>query len=642
VTANPVDIIADALQAAGKKVKWYGDKLTAQCPAHDDNEPSLSVAAGKTRDAVVHCHAGCSPDDVLKAIGLHWTDLGPKKLDGPRRQVARYIYRDEGADPLFSVVRYEPKTFRQERWHNGQWHSGLGDTRRVIYNLPIVKAAAASGETVWICEGEKDADALTAIGLVATCNPMGAGAWRNEYSHQLAGVANVIIVADNDLPGLEHARIVERSLPDANVTIVKAAKGKDAYDHLVVHQLGIDEFVPWDGINPTDAPASESPFVDFPKLFADDTPTEDWVLWPIIPRGRAVSFYAGAKQGKSTILLAIVAAVCTGRKVLGVEVQPPVHVLYLDYEMTRADLKDRLVELGYGETDNWDHLHYALIPSLPPLDTDAGAQACLALAQSVGAEVVVIDTYGRAVLGEEDKADTTRAFYRYTGMALKAAGIAWARLDHSGKDGDKGARGSSAKNDDVDIVWRLQRTEDHVTLTRTHTRVPWGMDRIEIDKIETDDGVTVYRMAGGRGYAAGTKDLAEVLDRLGVAHDATQRQVRAVLKDHAVKAKTTVLADAMRYRRESLLGGNHSGITSYPQAGNHSGITDHDSAYPLVVSGNHSGNHRESLSTAVKESIPPLEGGIDTCPEESDWLHRLNERIATPTEEQPIADPWDL
>ena len=36
-------------------------------------------------------------------------------------------------------------------------------------------------------EGEKDADALTALGLTATCNPMGAGKWRDSYTATLAG-----------------------------------------------------------------------------------------------------------------------------------------------------------------------------------------------------------------------------------------------------------------------------------------------------------------------------------------------------------------------------------------------------------------------------------------------------------------------
>jgi len=46
----------------------------AKCPAHDDKSPSLSI-----RDTdgtiLIHCFAECSPDDVLAAIGLSFSDL---------------------------------------------------------------------------------------------------------------------------------------------------------------------------------------------------------------------------------------------------------------------------------------------------------------------------------------------------------------------------------------------------------------------------------------------------------------------------------------------------------------------------------------------------------------------------------------
>jgi putative DNA primase/helicase len=44
-----------------------------QCPTHIDDDPSLSVTdAGDT--VLLHCHAGCETDDVLRALGLSWTE----------------------------------------------------------------------------------------------------------------------------------------------------------------------------------------------------------------------------------------------------------------------------------------------------------------------------------------------------------------------------------------------------------------------------------------------------------------------------------------------------------------------------------------------------------------------------------------
>ena len=47
---------------------------TALCPAHDDKNPSLSVKGEKDR-ILVHCFAGCQPEEIVKALGLHMNDL---------------------------------------------------------------------------------------------------------------------------------------------------------------------------------------------------------------------------------------------------------------------------------------------------------------------------------------------------------------------------------------------------------------------------------------------------------------------------------------------------------------------------------------------------------------------------------------
>jgi hypothetical protein len=88
------------------------------------------------------------------------------------------------------------------------------------------------------------AAALERAGAAATCNPGGAGKWRDEYAETLVG-ATVVIVADRDKPGRKHARQVETSLRKAgcSVQVVEAAEGKDAADHLAAG-YGLDDFQP--------------------------------------------------------------------------------------------------------------------------------------------------------------------------------------------------------------------------------------------------------------------------------------------------------------------------------------------------------------------------------------------------------------
>jgi hypothetical protein len=101
--------------------------------------------------------------------------------------VAEYDYRGEQGELLFQVVRFEPKDFRQRRPDgHGGWIWGLGNVRRVLYRLPEL-LKAPSEQPVFVVEGEKDVDALIAMGLSATTCPMGAGKWLPEYSESLRG-----------------------------------------------------------------------------------------------------------------------------------------------------------------------------------------------------------------------------------------------------------------------------------------------------------------------------------------------------------------------------------------------------------------------------------------------------------------------
>ena len=176
----------------------------ALCPAHEDKNPSLSINE-KDGKLLFYCHRGCNTRDVLAAVGLTFSDLNGTPQ---RKEVAQYDYLDETGDTLFQVVRYHPKDFRQRRPDgSGGWTPNLNGTRRVIYNLPAVIAA----ELVYVVEGEKDVETAKGLGIVATCNPSGAGKWKDEYSEFLKG-KNVVIIADKDAPGRKHAREVAASL----------------------------------------------------------------------------------------------------------------------------------------------------------------------------------------------------------------------------------------------------------------------------------------------------------------------------------------------------------------------------------------------------------------------------------------------
>lgn len=145
-----------------------------------------------------------------EAVAWLKSNLGIELPVTARQPVATYPYTDEDGAELFQVVRYEPKDFRQRRPDGrGGWIWNLHGVRRVPFHLP--QLLAADGRTVHVVEGEKDVLALEGLGLVATCNPGGAGKWRQEFAGYFRG-ADVVILPDNDAPGEEHARQVAASL----------------------------------------------------------------------------------------------------------------------------------------------------------------------------------------------------------------------------------------------------------------------------------------------------------------------------------------------------------------------------------------------------------------------------------------------
>jgi hypothetical protein len=148
-----------------------------------------------------------------------------------------YHYRAADGSVVHETVRYKnPKKFRQRRpLGNSSYEWNLNGITPILYRLPELLAADVAAR-VFVVEGEKDADLLASLGLVVTCNPMGAGAWRDHYSDALRD-RHVVVVPDNDQAGRDHAQQVALSLhsKSASVRIVElpglAEKG-DASDFL--------------------------------------------------------------------------------------------------------------------------------------------------------------------------------------------------------------------------------------------------------------------------------------------------------------------------------------------------------------------------------------------------------------------------
>jgi hypothetical protein len=222
MTGVAYERVLDALRQHNRKVhQTRPGQASAQCPAHDDHSPSLSITSveGQT---LIYCHAGCDSSNVIAAVGLSMRDL----YDNPRGPTYTY---DDGR----IVHRTPSKQFRQSGNTNGH--------KPTLYRLSKIQSAVFDDKTIWLVEGEKDVHAIEALGEVATTAPMGAKNFHKVDVGPLNG-AKIKAIVDNDDAGREWQQQVIEQLDGVaeSLEFYRAKIGKDAADHIAAG-YGLDE-----------------------------------------------------------------------------------------------------------------------------------------------------------------------------------------------------------------------------------------------------------------------------------------------------------------------------------------------------------------------------------------------------------------
>ena len=257
--------------------------------------------------------------------------------------------------------------------------------------------------------------------------------------------------------------------------------------------------------------------------FLEEEPGEpDWLPGGLVERGSQNALVGEGKVGKSLFMFELASAMSTGRPYLADEEErKPARVLYVDQENSLQDLRRRADALGLGP-DDLSNLVYLPFPSFGPLNTAKGAEALLAEVSRYGAEVVILDTISRMIEGNENDSQPWLDLYRYLHVRLKADGIGSWRLDHFGKDHERGARGNSAKTQDVDSVWELRAGggPGKLLLKRTHTRTGLGPDLLQLIRKGRpgEHGTTTHVTATDvldLMSAGGVAEVVALLDRHG-------------------------------------------------------------------------------------------------------------------------------
>jgi putative DNA primase/helicase len=208
---------------------------TARCPAHSDQQNSLSVAHREGR-WLLKCHAGCKVEDITKALGIGLPDLFDNKRRGRGRPfnpssnrataqpsgltldayaVAKHLPVEFLRGCGLSDVSYQGRTavripylgptgellatrFRIAlKGDRFRWKAG---SKPQLYGLNRLDEARDAGQVVLV-EGESDAHTFWQHGIPALGVP-GAANWREDRdAHHLDSIQKIYIVIEPDRGG---------------------------------------------------------------------------------------------------------------------------------------------------------------------------------------------------------------------------------------------------------------------------------------------------------------------------------------------------------------------------------------------------------------------------------------------------------
>jgi RecA-family ATPase len=315
-------------------------------------------------------HRRASDEDIAAALMAAVQTRNDNKPKG--RVVATYDYTDADGKLLYQVLRLEPKSFRQRRPDgNGGFIWSLGEVRRVLYRWPgVLKFPDA---TIFLTEGEKDADRVASLGYCATC--VAGSKWTPECAQALAG-RDVIILEDNDGPGhvkaLTAAQALHGTAKSVRIVLLPDLPDKgdlsdwlDADPHraekLADVCFDVPEWTPEDaGANAEEEPATDPEprksrasiqWLNMSNWDDEPRPERQWAIQDRVPLKQTGLFSGEGGVGKSILEMMKDVAHVTGKDWLG-SLPVPGPAIYLGAEDDENEIHIRFYDIAqhYGVT----------------------------------------------------------------------------------------------------------------------------------------------------------------------------------------------------------------------------------------------------------------------------------------------------
>ena len=357
------------------------------------SSPAKPAAGGKTIHPTM--------DAAVGAAG--WSVQQTKKLPEKPKPSKVWTYYNAAGAEVGAVVRWDlaegEKEIRQLRVEGGGWVSSAMKEPRPLYGLPLV-AAADPMQPVFVCEGEKSADAGQALNLCCITSSQGGGSAEKTDWGPVQG-RPVVIIPDNDEPGESYAADVARLCLAAGASSVGVlrlptiwpdcpAKGdladlSEAMDSQSADQLAAVLLSA--AVEPVAAEAAEESVPEAVRLFeivdsaafdAADLNQEYWIEG-ILAAGQPQLWGGPSKTLKTSLLVDQCLSLAAGVPFLGQYTVPePKRVLLLSSESGGFTLQETARRIcaakGLNLAALGDHLQWGF---RPPQLTDVNHLAAL-------------------------------------------------------------------------------------------------------------------------------------------------------------------------------------------------------------------------------------------------------------------------
>ena len=486
-----------------EKARRSGDGWTACCPAHGDENPSLSVTDGVGGRVLVKCHKGCTQEDViaeLKARGL-W----PERRNGKVVSVSRpymgnrettskgslrryHYYRPDGVLHVEVCMYRDSATGKKVGRRPWREPSGVKAPHPLYCVRELPERPA---DPVLVVEGERTVEHAAEHFpdyLVTTSIGGSSQAGDTDWS-PLAGRA-VVVWPDNDASGIKHAEKVSKlatAAGAASVRIVELPVLPAKWDLADPVPPGVD-------VRAILEHREELKSIRLDDLLAMPDPVVQWLVESRLPAVGSSVLGGGKAVGKSVLARTLAAAVADGRPWLGWDTAPGTS-LYIAHEDGLLTVKRHFQSLAVNHADR---LHVVL--EREPTGRERYRRLCGSV-EAIKPSLVIVDTMIRFVdiADSNDYATTVAALSPFVDLA-RAKGFHILFTHHSRKSGGEHGTellGSVGITAAADTVLSLAVENDRRIV------YGFGRDGVEIEK-------TVVRLDDdGRAQAFETKRAAD-------------------------------------------------------------------------------------------------------------------------------------